>query len=449
MPKIYADEELIEAIKAKRDHGDEHAAAKSLGISVQTFRYRHSQAVERGLDRPGAGPRRPVDPEKVGLNPNGVPMSEIQRKFHEDWGPEDCIKELRRVVERGAGVAITRNHFRVYSQISDSTWNRFFGTFLEFKRQAGIQLSRHAHRIERNIAKHASVDRMRELNEEKRGWEGKFLMPDSRRWQTVIALCDIHDRNCDPFYLRVALDTVRRVLPAKIVLNGDIFDLAEFSKHEHDPRTFDIVARIKWVNSFLASLREASPNSEIIFTEGNHEFRLLRHMGEQTPALKVVLSDLHDFTISKLLGLDAYGVNYVARADMTAWTESSIRGEIEKNYAMLYGNALLFGHYSHMREMGIPGASGHEHKHLVWSFFSADRGPWEWHQSGCGHQRRAVYTAGEKWGNGFLLAHVDTMKKHTQFEYIDTSFDHAVVGGKFYERAPREYSGAGALSGAA
>jgi hypothetical protein len=88
--------------------------------------------------------------------------------------------------------------------------------------------------------------------------------------------------------------------------------------------------------------------------------------------------------------------------------------------------------------MGIPGASGHHHKHLVWTAYSPVHGPWEWHQLGCGHQREASYCAGEKWGQGFLLAHADTRTKRTQFEYADLSHPGAMVGGKFYERTAAE-----------
>jgi hypothetical protein len=34
-----------------------------------------------------------------------------------------------------------------------------------------------------------------------------------------------------------------------------------------------------------------------------------------------------------------------------------------------------------------------------------------------------------------MLCHVDTQKKHTQFEYIELR-DFAMIGGRFYERNP-------------
>jgi hypothetical protein len=379
---------------------------------------------------------RPPDDTR-GLR-NGVPLSEDERKFRKGWTAADCVKELQRVCDIDTTKVITRNHFRVYSDISESTWNRYFGTFLEYKRQANIILSRHAHRLERDIAKHASADTLRQVNAARQGWESKYLRPANKRFQTALVFSDVHDKACDPFYRRVLMDTAARVQPEKIVLNGDIFDAPEFSKHVQDPREFDVLGRIRWVHKFLAELRAAAPNAEMTFVEGNHELRLMRHMGEQTPALMVVLADLHGFTVPKLLGLDQFELNYVARADITAWTEQAVRVQLRKNYVTLWQNSLLFGHYPEMRSMGIPGANGHHHKHIVTPFYSPTYGPAEWHQLGSGHTREASYCAGEKWGLGFLLAHVDTHSKRSQFEYIDVSHPHAFVGGKFFQRKASE-----------
>lgn len=367
----------------------------------------------------------------------GVPLSQDEAKITRA-SKRECVAELRRIAERDTTKVVTRNFFRNESRLAESAWNVHFGTFEEFKRQAGIILSRHAHRLEKSIAKHASVDKLRKLNGEKGQWEGKFLRPHSRRWQTALVLSDVHDLHCDGFFRRVLIDTAARVQPEKIILNGDIFDLPEFSKHGKDPREFKLVPAIKWVHTFLRDLRKAAPEAEMVFVEGNHEFRLMRHLGEETQAMMVVLADLHGFTVPKLLGLDAHGVNYVARADMTAFTEADIKRQLRKNYVTLWDNALLFGHFPEMRSMGVPGASGHHHKHVVWTAYSPVHGPWEWHQTGAGHQREASYCNGEKWANGFLLAHCDTYTRRTQFDYVDLSHPAAFVGGKFYERRPDE-----------
>jgi hypothetical protein len=366
-----------------------------------------------------------------------TPLSEDQAKFRPDWTKEDCIAELRRIAEIDETQVVTRNYFRNHARCSEATWNRYFGTFLEFKRQAGIILSRHAHQLEKSIAKHASKDTMRSLQEEKMGWEGAYLRPAGGRWQTVLCGSDMHDTHCDPFYRRMFLETARRVQPEKVVLNGDIFDLTEFGRYTQDPRDFNVKGRIVWVHEFLRDLREAVPDAEITFVEGNHEFRLLRHLAEATPAMMTVLADLHNLTVADLLGLSRFEVNYVARMDLAAFNERDVTKELRKNYVVHY-DCLLFHHFPHGFDMGYPGVNGHHHKHLVRIGYNPQFGPYEWHQIGCGHRREASYTEGEKWSNGFVLCHVDTHMKRTQFEYIDVTHEAAMIGGVFYRRSETE-----------
>lgn len=351
---------------------------------------------------------------------------------------DECIREMRRLAEADTTKVVTRNFFRNESRLAESAWNAHFGTFEEFKRQAGIILSRHAHRLERDIAKHASVDKMRAMNVEKRSYEGKYARPEGGRWQSALVVSDVHDMHCDPFFRRVLMDVAKRSQPEIVVLNGDIYDLPEFSKHSRDPRDFNPLDRIRWVWKFLGDLRAAVPNAEIQFIEGNHEFRLLRHLAEETPAMLVMLAELHGFTVPKLLGLDRFEINLIARADMTAFNERDIKTQLARNYTTLWDGSLLFGHFPEMRNMGLPGASGHHHKHIVWTAYSPAHGPYEWHQTGCGHMREASYCNGERWANGFLLAHCDTLTRRTQFEYVDLSHTAAMVGGKWYSRSDGE-----------
>jgi hypothetical protein len=170
--------------------------------------------------------------------------------------------------------------------------------------------------------------------------------------------------------------------------------------------------------------------------EGNHEFRLLRHMADATPALRAVLSDLHGFTVGKLLGLEEFEINYVAGADLAAYNKRDIGQELANN-SRIYWDTLHMNHFPDARNMGMPGSNGHHHKHIVWPMFNPIYGAYEWHQLGSGHKRSASYCNGEKWHNGFAIWHVDTLTRATVCEYVPVT-DFAVVGGKFYQRTPDE-----------
>jgi len=381
-------------------------------------------------------------------NPNGQsiavrsvtsesPLSEDSGKFMEHWDAQDCIAELRRVAEKDPEMVVTRNYFRNHSQISESTWNRYFGTFEEFKRQAGLKLSRQQHALERAVAKHASVDHYRHMTIDRLDWSAKYVKGGDGRFKTMMVCSDLHDIEIDPFWLRVWLDAVARVQPDIIVFNGDIFDLPEFGKYGVDPREWDVVGRIKFAHEkILKPTREAAPAAQIDFIEGNHEARMLRHMADQSPAMRAVLADLHGWTVSKLLGLEAFEINYIAKADLAAFTKRDFERELAQNYKV-YFDTFVCHHFPHARNWKMPGVNGHHHRHIVWPEFNPQFGAFEWHQLGCGHKRSASYCEGENWHMGFDIVHIDTQTRATVHDYV-TVADFAMAGGKFYARAPHE-----------
>jgi hypothetical protein len=355
---------------------------------------------------------------------------------------EDCCQLLSEMAAAEPERVLTRNYFRVNSGIKESTWQRHFGTFQEFKAGANVTLSRGQRKMTLDIARHASADVYRGLNKERRSYGDKYEKPVTDRYRTLLACADIHDIECDSFALRVLLDTATRLkgIIDTVCIDGDLFDLPEFGRFFVDPRNWKPVERIKWVHSkVLLPLREALPDAQIDLIEGNHEARLLKHFADRTPALKAVLSDLHGWTIPKILGLDKFRVNYIANADLAAvsWNKRDWNKELAKNWKVYY-DCVLAHHFPHGRSKGLPGFHGHHHKHRVWTEESVEYGAYEWHQTGCLHRRWAEYTDGDKWNNGFALVHVDTNTKAVQFEYIPIGQTFALSAGKFYTREKGE-----------
>ena len=404
--------------------------ARVLDISIKTVT--NKAGFLRGIAKTDPNAQKLI----VRANHTEVPLSEDVSKFMEEWGAEECIAELKRIAEIDVEQIVSRNFFRNHSSISESTWNRYFGTFDEFKRQAGLKLSRYQHAHERNIAKHVSVDHYRQLND-RQDWGTQYIRENSNRFKTVLTCSDLHDIEIDRFYLRVLIDVAERVQPDAICFVGDIFDLAEFGKYGVDPREWDVVSRIKFVHDeIFAPLREVCPNAQFDFVEGNHEARLIRQLADATPALRAVLSDLHGFTVAKLLGLDQFEINYIAKSDLGTFSKTEFNKELAKNYKV-YWDTVMCHHFPHARHMGMPGVNGHHHRHEIWSTYNPIFGPYEWHQLGAGHKREASYTEGEKWHNGFALINVDTQTKATNFDYIPIT-DFAIAGGKWYHRQDTE-----------
>lgn len=366
-----------------------------------------------------------------------VPLSESLIPKLASGTFKECVENLREMAEADPERTISRNYYRIHGKYSESAWSCHFGTFAEFKRQAKVVLSRQQHALERDLAKHVSVDHYRRLAVDRADYGDKYLRDDSKRFKTILVCSDLHDVEVDPFYLRVLIDTAKRVQPDVIVFAGDVFDLAEFGKYSVDPREWDIIGKIKFAHeSILRPIRESCPLAQIDFIEGNHEARLLRQLADATPALRAVLSDLHGFTIGKLLGLDEFQINYIAKADLAAWTKVDFNKQLRNNYKVYYGTVLCH-HFPHAKNMGMPGINGHHHRHEAWPMFNATYGAYEWHQLGSGHRRNASYCEGEKWHNGFALINVDTQTKGTNFDYISVS-NFAVSGGKWYVRQEDE-----------
>jgi hypothetical protein len=423
-----SDQDFLKIYNDRATYPTTENVALKLGMNAQSVRNRAVILRKKAAEEGGF--------TVVTRTHHTVPMSEDPARFKEDWTAEDCMTELRRVANLDPDKVVSRNYFRVHALCSESTWNRYFGTFEEFKRQAMLKLTRQQHALERHIAKHASVDHYRRMNIERQDYGDKYLRPNAKRFKTIIICSDLHDEEMDPFFRRVLIDTLRRVQPDIFGIGGDGLDLPEFGKYSVDPREWGPTRRIRHMHRFCADVREVIPDAQFDWLEGNHEFRMLRHLGDETPALKTVLAELHGMTIRQLLGLDRFEVNYIAKADLAAYRERDITKELGRNYTVYY-DCLLVHHFPEGRNMGMPGVNGHHHKHISWPSFSPVYGAFEWHQLGCGHKRDASYCAGEKWHMGFMIANIDTLTRQVNFDYVPVT-DFAVSGGVWYRREKHE-----------
>lgn len=363
-------------------------------------------------------------------------LAEQSKKFDPEATPESCIEDLRRLQKEFPLKSITRNFYRHNGKYSDATFSQFFGTFHEFRRQAGLELSRGQHSLERKIAKHASLDLQRNFYKkevlpyhEKYDRKGK-----SERYKTILVGSDFHDIECDPFMLSVFIDTARRTQPDVIVLNGDVFDLYEASRYTIDLRKIKIVERFDYVKQkIFAPLREACPHAQIDLIAGNHEWRLMNLLSERTPAMKVILSDVMGLSLADVFGLDEYEINLVCKVDLAAWSVTDVSNELKENYKVYY-NCFVASHFKCL-DFGLSGSSGHTHRPESITFANLPMGKLSWTTTGCMSVTKAEYVAGmDKWTNSFALFHVDTHNKFVAPEHFIVPGDHAIIHGVLYTR---------------
>lgn len=409
---------------------------KNIAINLFTDEGLSKSEISRKLNVPRTTIRRwllDIVSDNGVIEEDESPLSETAIPKIQNCTKEEALADLREIAENNPEMCISRNYYRVNGKYSESAWNKFFGSFNEYKRQAGIILTRQQHNMEKHVAKHASVDHYRAMSIERFSYADNYVVENGNTIKKIIVASDMHDKNIDSFYLEVFLDTLKRVRPDVIVLAGDIFDCPEFGKYTVDPRDWDVVGRIKFAHdNILQPIRDICPEAQIDFIEGNHEARMLKHLADTTPALRAVLSDLHGMTVGSLFGLDKFKINYIAKGNLAAYSIAEQHKEVAKNYK-IYFDSFLIGHEPHMANLGFPGISGHHHKTEISSHYNAHFGNYQWVQIGGGHKLDSEYSM-SKWNHGFCIVTCDTETKESIFDTITFTQNMAIVGGKIYKR---------------
>lgn len=140
----------------------------------------------------------------------------------------------------------------------------------------------------------------------------------------------------EPLHDRLAMDVVLQVCeelrPCKIIILGDMLDLAPWStKYSTDPglrfTTQHSLVELFW---FLGCLRETCPESEIVYLEGNHENRIERALKEKVDeALDVRPANdpkgLPSLSIPRLLSLDSIDIDYRGPYGASYWLWDEVR----------------------------------------------------------------------------------------------------------------------------
>lgn len=353
----------------------------------------------------------------------------------------DLINIIREIAETDPGTRVTRDRFRLISGLKDTSWIAHFGTFPAFLEQAGLETTAMTRTLTNQIARHARKDYIREVSHDRLSWGEIYKKPDNgERFKTMLIASDFHDTETDAFCMRMFVEALIQIQPDVVCVNGDLFDLPEFSKHPKDPRDWDLVGRINRGLSILETIRETCPTAQIDLIEGNHEARIVKFMVETSPHLMEVLSDHHNMDIRKLLKLDQYEVNYIATADLASFTEAQLTQSIRSSEKIYYGFVRARHHPPSKKDpVLMPGFHGHHHAHLVTTHWAHNLGSFEWHQLGGMHRRLASYTDGRKWNCGFLYAVVDTKYDRVNFDYTVVGDTGCQLGGQYYERLATEY----------
>ena len=143
-------------------------------------------------------------------------------------------------------------------------------------------------------------------------------------------LFPLHDRKV----LSIAVQTINAEQPNLIILNGDFFDFAELSdKFLNSPEFyFSIQPALIEFAWWIKEMRQASPNSRIVYLAGNHEDRLQRYIIKHSAfahGLKSVdrIDNFDVLSIQNLAGLDALGVEWMGsyKHNASIWLNDNLQ----------------------------------------------------------------------------------------------------------------------------
>jgi hypothetical protein len=392
-----------------------------------------------------------IKKKKIGMSQRQLAyLSEDNKTKHDlDVTAEDCIKDLNRIQQLCPNEVVVRDFYRAHGNYHETTWTRYFGSWRGFVKRSGIlETSSGEEKLKRLIAKIGETEiYIKYFKEQIVPYHGKYKKKDRKgRIKTILVISDIHDLEVDRFVLAIILDLAKRVQPDIILVNGDAYDFYELTtKFKHDPRLYRPIERMTFVREVLfGGLRKACPKSQIDFSFGNHEARLIKLLADE-PQIRLLLGDLPwlNMSVKDLMGLDKYSINVISKLDLQAFSNDKPEQACKENYEIYYGCYVGCHEYDE-KFKGMSGTHGHTHKPGV-TFSKTLVGGVEkdtsWMTTGCVSKPRVEYEEGvTKYINAIGLAHIDTLTGDVQQELIHIPGDFGVVAGTYYFRSDFQHS---------
>jgi predicted phosphodiesterase len=123
----------------------------------------------------------------------------------------------------------------------------------------------------------------------------------------ILCLSDLHFPYQNNEAIELALDYGKKKGVDCILLNGDILDFANISRHEKDFRARSIKEEFDATRMFLNTLRKHFPKAKIVFKYGNHDERWEKFLYMKAPEI----FDMNDFELDILLRFGEFKIDCV------------------------------------------------------------------------------------------------------------------------------------------
>ena len=218
------------------------------------------------------------------------------------------------------------------------------------------------------------------------------VLPALRIQGKTAVFSDIHLGIHDKAALIAAIQYAKQDRVENIILNGDILDSAQISRHPKHADTPKFLNEIELAKQFLEGLRSEFKDQNIYFKIGNHEDRLERYLMQNADAL----AGLIDFR--KLLKLDDLGIRFV---------ESTQFMKVENTYIVHGHEMKVSGGVNPARALILKAAAnvvmGHVHRTSFASIKSLDGKFYKAYTMGCLCKLRQAYMPHSNSNHGFAI----------------------------------------------
>jgi UDP-2,3-diacylglucosamine pyrophosphatase LpxH len=224
------------------------------------------------------------------------------------------------------------------------------------------------------------------------------VLPTLRIQGKTAVFSDIHLGIHDKAALIAAIQYAKQDRVENIILNGDILDSAQISRHPKHADTPKFLNEIELAKQFLEGLRSEFKDQNIYFKIGNHEDRLERYLMQNADAL----AGLIDFR--KLLKLDDLGIRFV---------ESTQFMKVENTYIVHGHEMKVSGGVNPARALILKAAAnvvmGHVHRTSFASIKSLDGKFYKAYTMGCLCKLRQAYMPHSNSNHGFAIVQENGM----------------------------------------
>lgn len=244
-----------------------------------------------------------------------------------------------------------------------------------------------------------------------------------------VAIGDVHIPFQDDHACKLALKFIRDQRPGYVHLLGDIGDFYAISRFDKDPlRRETLQEDIDAERSFLGEVRDAAGGgARIIYSEGNHETRLMKFLRSKAPEL----ASLRCLSLPDLLGLDELEIEWQGHL------EPYKLGSLMYTHGSLVRKWSAYSARAHWEKYGCCVMHGHTHR--LGTFFhravSDTYGAWE---NGCLCRLDPEYTYTPDWQQGWSA--IWTFKEYFHVEQIHLIKGRFNYHGKMYGRRKLLYN---------